>query len=122
MLKKIAIAVSALGLTAIPTSVAPAFAAESSVPESAVVCERPSRGYGYLTYTMDSTPVRTGPYQECRKDGPSVPANRDTHVFCKLSNDFGNLWYSVSVTSTGQRGWAYSSHFPAGVRDRVVWC
>jgi|GEM_PF-2838643 hypothetical protein len=89
---------------------------------AAVACARPGGSWGYQTTTVDSTPIRTGPYEACAKVGPNVPAGTWIWAYCKLTNDYGNLWYRVETYNGSHSGWAYSTHFPYNVRNNVAWC
>ncbi|MEH1124340.1 hypothetical protein [Micromonospora sp. CPCC 206061] len=98
-------------------SFAAAAPASASDVSAAVDCGNiPGGGWSYYATTLDSTPVRVGPYEACSRSRTAAAGSR-IRVNCYLYNDYGNLWYKVEESK-----FVYSSHFSSSVKNQVGVC
>lgn len=94
-----------------------AFAPGLVSPAGAVTCVGvPGGGYGVSYKTLDSSPARIAPYEACSIVKTYSPGS-SVLIFCKLTNNYGNLWYKVTNSD-----YIYSGHFASTVQSKVPAC
>src|SRR5882757_7884661 len=101
-MKKLAL----LGATGALALVPALHATTASAAVAADCGARPGGGWVYNAKTLDSSPVRTGPYEACTKK-KTYAAGKSVALACWLTNSYGNLWYKENSSNL----YIYGGHF-----------
>jgi hypothetical protein len=62
--------------------------------------------------TNGGTPIRTGPYKDCRVIWRTTVAEQRAYYHCYAFNDVGNDW--TYLTTGGYTGWVFSGNLYGG--------
>lgn len=55
--------------------------------------------------TLGAVPYKSGPAAECRTN---ETRSGKAYIWCRKTNQYGNLWYYARDADSNQPGWVYS--------------
>ncbi|MBB5868519.1 hypothetical protein F4553_001898 [Allocatelliglobosispora scoriae] len=59
--------------------------------------------------TLDSSPLRTGPYESCTSL-KTLPGSTALDYYCYVTNSYDHTWTYVKVRGQNLYGWIFDDH------------